>query len=147
MPPFLLAWLASPRAWLIAGAGAALVAAALYVHALQSSLAAARAEAATAHATAVAATGQTAATQSAAAIADQGAHRAALDITVHQDNQHAIQASPGAAAPLAPALNRAGRGGLCRYDAYADDPACVGLRRGDPAVLPQAGGGDPAAGR
>jgi hypothetical protein len=139
--------LAQWRLWALGLAAAALVAGVLYVRGLRADLDRARGQLAAASAQAVVASGQAAAVQSAAAIADQGAQRAALDITVHEENEHAIQTAQGATAPLAPALNGAGRDGLCRYDAYADDPGCVGLRGGDPAVLPQAGGGDAAAPR
>jgi hypothetical protein len=154
MPAFILAWLVNPAHWLKLAAGAGLAALLVFAAAQTIRLQHAKADLAKAQVKVqveadqnAVASGQAAAVQAAASVADQGAQHAAIDITLHQDNQHAIQAASGAAAPLAPALNAAGRLGLCRYDAYASDPACAGLRVDHPAQLPQAGGGDAPAAR
>jgi hypothetical protein len=73
-----------------------------------------------------------------------GEARDHLDIEVHQSNAQAIAAAPGASAPIDPALNAAGRRGLCQHPAYAADPFCLGLRGADPAVVPPAGAAGPA---
>jgi hypothetical protein len=75
-----------------------------------------------------------------------GQARDRLDIQVHQDNAQSIAAAPGADAPLDPALNTAGRRGLCRHPAYAADPGCAGLLGADPAVLPPPGPANAAPG-
>ncbi len=115
-----------------------------YVTHLQHAAARAQGVAATQTGVATVATGQTAATADASSIADRGARRDELTITLHEDHAHALQSTPGADAPLPAGLNLAGRRGLCGYAAYAADPGCVGLRGDDPAQLPPAGGGDPA---
>lgn len=74
-----------------------------------------------------------------------GQARDQLDIEVHQHNDRAIAAAPGADAPLDPRLNDVGRRGLCQHPAYAADPGCAGLRPADPAELPDPGGGNAAA--
>jgi hypothetical protein len=109
-------------------------------------LASAQQAAATAKGEAAVANGQAEAQHQAATVADAGARRDSLTVTIHTDNEHAIQAAPGAAAGVDPDLNRVGRRGLCRYRAYADDPACAGLRGPDPAELPKADRWDPRAG-
>lgn len=42
-----------------------------------------------------------------------------------RENENAIRAAPGAAAPVDPALRDAGLLGLCRRAAYRGDPKCV----------------------
>jgi hypothetical protein len=90
--------------------------------------------------------GQAGAQHQAATIADSGARRDELAITIHTENAHALQTAPGAAAGVSPDLNRAGRRGLCKYQSYVDDPACAGLRGPDPTELPKADRWDPRAG-
>lgn len=107
-----------------------------YVSHLRHALAAAKVQAVVAQDHAIVASGQSSATASAAAIADQGARRDAVEITLHEDHANAIQAAAGAAAPVDPALNDAGRRGLCGYAAYLNDAGCAGLRVSHPAKLP-----------
>lgn len=144
--PFVLTKL---EGWLIGATIALLIVAAVVVEivSLRHDLAVARAQTQVAKDTSVVVSGQAAAAQSAASIADAGTQRDALTITVHQDNAHAIAAAPGASARIDPALNAAGRGGLCRYAAYAGDPGCAGLLAGDPALVPPARQADTPAGR
>lgn len=107
-----------------------------YVNHIRNELASSRVEAATQKDKAVTATEQSATQTDAATTADRRAQRDQLSITLHEDNLHAIQSAPGAAAAVDPALNAAGRRGLCGYAAYSDDPGCAGLRGRDPAQLP-----------
>ena len=60
-------------------------------------------------------------------VISQGADRDAAVASTHEENRHAIETSAGADAPVAPAVNDVGRRGLCRYQAYADDPDCLQL--------------------
>lgn len=90
------------------------------------------------------AAGQARAETNAIQIVVSGEARDHADLTTHQDNVHDIDAAPGADAPLDPRLNDVGRRGLCRLAAYRDDPECAGLLKGDPAVVPPAGGAGPA---
>jgi len=135
--------------WLAGGAAICGVVGAgwLYVSHLQTQNAQLTQAAAVAQDQLVTASGQAAATQGAAAIAAAGAQRAATDTQIHQDNTHAIQAAPGASAPLDPRLNAVGVAGLCKYAAYSGDPRCAGLQQGHPAQLQKAGGGNAAPGR
>lgn len=96
-------------------------------------------KAASEHASAVQTQGQSAAQTDAAKIVDAG--RAKADVTVHiqQENRNAILTAPGAADAVDPGLMSALVGGLCRYAAYRDDPACSAMRSADPAKLPAAG--------
>lgn len=125
--------------FLLATAGLGLVA---YIGHEHRALAAAKSAQAVAEARVSVSTGQAGAVTSAAAIADRGAQRDALSITLHEANDHVLQSAPGASAPVDPALNAYGRRGLCRYAAYAGDSGCAGLRVGGPAPLPNTGGGD-----
>ena len=119
----------------------------LYIHALQGDVAKARAQAAANHAAAVVAAGQAAAGQAAGQVADAGAQRDAATVSTHGENAHAIAATPGASVPLDPRLNAGGRRGLCKFDAYAGEAACAGLRGAYPAVLPRADSGNRDPGR
>lgn len=152
MWPAIAAWALSPKNWLLMGVGLAVAGALAWagiqttrLHHAEKQAAAAKVVAQISADHAIVASGQVAAMQSAAEIADAGAQRQAVDITVHQDNAHAIQAAPGSAVRLDPALNAAGRRGLCRYPAYADDPGCAGLRPDHPAALPPTGQPDAAS--
>lgn len=100
-------------------------------------------EAQTALASAQAASGraEAAAAREAGTILDRGATRAAKTQRVEGENRDAILQPPGAAQRLDADLIAATRRGLCRYDAYAGDPAC-GLLEPDPAQLSPAGRGD-----
>ena len=143
IPPWLITWLLNPKVWLAAIATGAIIGAGLYVHNLQVQRDQAVAAAAVAHGVAVVASGQAVATQSAAVIAAAGVQHDTVDINVHQENARAIQAAPGASAPVDPALNAIGVRGLCQYaDLYGSDPQCSELRSGDPAQLSPAGSGD-----
>ncbi len=108
----------------------------MYVHHLEVEVKDAKAAAASSHKEAMTAQAQLAANSSASAISDAGAHRDSLSITLHEANANALQKSPGAGQPIDPALNDAGRRGLCHYADYASDPACAGLRSSDPAKAP-----------
>lgn len=88
-----------------------------------------------------------AASQNAAAVVGQGADRDGRTLNLHTENSHAIETARGADQSLDPDLNAAGRRGLCGFDAYAADPACVQLRSADPGRRPQAGAADGAAAR
>lgn len=109
-----------------------------YVNHMRHALDAAKVGEATQTDKAAVATGQSAAQVDAAIIADRGAQRDILLAALHEDHAHAIQAAPGASAPVDPAVAAAVRSGLCGYAAYADDPGCAGLRVGNPAQLPPA---------
>ena len=76
----------------------------------------------------------------------QGAARDAHALAQHMENSHALQIAPGADQSLDPDLNAAGRRGLCAYEAYGDDPACVQLRGADSGQRPPTGGADGPAG-
>jgi hypothetical protein len=106
---------------------------------LQASLAAAQAAAAASQAHAAAAT-------DAASTVAAGAQRDAATQSLHQENEHALQAAPGSGQGLDPALNDAGRRGLCAYRAYSADPACVQLLGPGSGQRPDAGASDPPAG-
>lgn len=108
----------------------------LYVHHLEGKVLDAKAEAASSHKEAMTAQAQMAANGSATAISDAGARRDNLSITLHEANADALQQIPGAGQPIDPALNDAGRRGLCHYAAYASDPACAGLRSRDTVPTP-----------
>ena len=84
--------------------------------------------------------------QSAAAqqIVVSGQARDRIDLEVHQSNDQAIAAAPGAGAPIDPRLNDVGRRGLCRHPSFAADPECARLLAGDTGVISQAGSGDTA---
>jgi hypothetical protein len=79
------------------------------------------------------------------AVVAAGAQRDRRDEIQHQENSHAIASVSGSGQSLDPDLNAAGRRGLCGYDAYVGDPACVQLRGPDPGQRPQTGGADVAA--
>ena len=104
----------------------------VYVQHLRHAIDAARVYAAVQTDKATVTTGQSAAVSDASTIADQGAARDQTTTSIHEDNAHALQSTPGALAPINPALDTVGRRGLCRYAAYAADPGCVGLRVGHP---------------
>jgi hypothetical protein len=87
------------------------------------------------------AAGQAQASAAAQRIVIAGQAREHLDLTVHQENAHAIAQAPGADAPLDPGLVRVANVGLCRHPAFAADPGCAGLRGPDPGQLPDPGGG------
>jgi hypothetical protein len=93
---------------------------------------------------AAAAMGQAAATASrtAATVVGRGAERDLRTLNQHEEDSHAIQTARGYDQRLDPDLDAAGRRGLCGFDAYAEDPACVQLRGPDPGRRPQAGGAD-----
>ena len=105
---------------------------------LQSALQTAQAAQASAQAQAVAAT-------AAGATVAAGAERDAATRDIHTENEHAIQSAPGSGQGLDPALNDAGRRGLCSFRAYQSDPACVQLRGADSGGRPDPGGADPSA--
>ncbi|MEI9890918.1 MAG: hypothetical protein WDN45_10395 [Caulobacteraceae bacterium] len=87
-----------------------------------------------------------AASRAAATVIGQGADRDMRTLNQHVENSHAIQTARGSDQSLDPDLNAAGRRGLCGFDSFAADPACVQLRGLDPGQRPQAGGADgPAA--
>lgn len=79
---------------------------------------------------------QTQAVAQAQKIVVSGEARNHLDIQVHQDNAHAIQAAPGANQLLDPDFVNAINRGLCHYASDASDPGCAGLHSGDTAELP-----------
>jgi hypothetical protein len=85
------------------------------------------------------AAGQAEAAQAAQTVFVAGTARDRSDNQVHLANVQAIAAAPGADAPVDPALNAAGRAGLCRHPAYSADPGCAELLGGHPAVVPPAG--------
>lgn len=148
--PTVAAVVTSPVRFYAALAGLFLVAALAlggftYVNHLRHALTAAQVVEESQKGKATVATEQSAAQVAAAIIADRGTQRDQLSITLHEDHAHALQSAPGATAQVDPALNAAGRRGLCEYAAYSADPGCAGLRGGDPAQLPQAGPGDPPA--
>ena len=89
---------------------------------------------------------QAKASGAASAVVAAGAAREGQTLAQHTENQHDIQAAPGADQALDPGLNDAGRRGLCAYRAYRDDPQCVQLLGADPADLSDTGGPDAAAG-
>lgn len=91
------------------------------------------------------AAGQAQAQTNAVQVVVAGQARDTLDIEVHQHNDQAIAAAPGASSALDARLNRAGIAGLCQHPAYAADPGCAGLRGADPAVVPAAGSGNAAS--
>ena len=105
---------------------------------LQSTLRAAQAAQANAQADAAAAT-------AAGALAAAGAARDAGARQTHTENAYAIQSAPGSGQGLDPALNDAGRRGLCGYRAYQSDPACIQLRGPDSSQRPDAGSAHPSA--
>ena len=115
----------------------------MYVRTLQHDLAVARVAVKVGKDQAIITTGQTSAVAAGATIATERARQDALTITLHQDNAHALEAAPGADAPLDPALNLAGRRGLCRYAAYAGDVSCAGLFQGSAGQLQPAGPAGP----
>jgi hypothetical protein len=107
---------------------------------LQSQLAAAQSAQASAEAHAAAAVG-------AGATVAAAAQRDAHTVNQHTENANVIQSASGAAQGLDPALNAAGRRGLCAYRAYAAEPACVQLRGPGPGQRPDASPANaPAAG-
>lgn len=85
------------------------------------------------------------ASQAAETVVDQGASRDIRALNLHMENSHAIETAPGYGQGLDPQLNAAGRRGLCGFQAYAEDPACIQLRGVDSGQRPQAGGADAAA--
>lgn len=64
---------------------------------------------------------------------------------VTRTNQEEIRHANGAEARVAAAVRDAGIVGLCRRDAYRDDPRC-GVRRAAPGAVEDGGGGGAAAG-
>jgi hypothetical protein len=88
---------------------------------------------------------QSAAAADAETVIANGAVRDQHTVTVHSENSHAIQSAEGASQALDPGLNAAGRRGLCAYDSYAADPACVQLRGHDSGPGPPTGQPDAAA--
>lgn len=107
---------------------------------LQTALAAAQGAQAMAQAHAAAAT-------AAGAVVAAGAQRDAQTQALHTENEHAIQAAPGAGQGLDPDLNAAGRRGLCAYRSYRDTGPCLQLLGPDPSGGADADGSDaPAAG-
>jgi hypothetical protein len=87
-----------------------------------------------------------AAARAAGVVIGAGAARDQGTSATHEENRDAITATPGAAQAIDPALNDAGRIGLCRYRAYDGDAQCLELRGADPAGRPGAGQGGSAAG-
>lgn len=96
-------------------------------------------------ANATVAAGQAQAAQQAQQIVVAGEARDHVDLTIHQENAHAIASAPGADAPLDPGMVAAVNRGLCRYQTLATDPRCHELRQPDPAELPSTGSGTGAA--
>lgn len=88
---------------------------------------------------------QASATTAAGAVVAAGAARDAATRDTHTENEHAIQSAPGSGQGLDPALNDAGRRGLCGYRAYAADPGCVQLRGAGPGQRPNPGAADASA--
>lgn len=78
----------------------------------------------TAAGNATVAAGQAQANQTAQQIVVQGQARDTVDLEVHQHNDAAIDASQGATQPVNPQVIQNLDAGLCRYAAYANDPAC-----------------------
>lgn len=109
-------------------------------------LANAQAQAVQAKGDAALATGQAGAAVQATQIVAKGVQQHDLTIHVQQENERAILAAPGADQVLDSRLNDAGRRGLCRFAAYADDPECAGLRQPDPGGGQEAHPGDAAPG-
>lgn len=107
-----------------------------YVNHLRTAVKVAEVAEAVAKANATSANAQSGATTAAAVIADRGARRDALSITLHEEHAHDLQAAPGADAPVDPGLVAATRSRLCDYAAYQRDPACAELRVAHPAQLP-----------
>jgi hypothetical protein len=88
---------------------------------------------------------QAAAAGQAEAVVASGAQRDQRTITLHAENSHAIQTAEGSGQSVDPALNAAGRRGLCAYPSYAADPQCIQLLGADPAGRPSARGADAVA--
>lgn len=72
---------------------------------------------------------QSNAAQAAQQIIVSGGARDRVDLEVHQANDQAIAAAPGASAALDPRLNAVGIAGLCRHKAYRDDARCAQAER------------------
>ena len=144
----ILAMIAPYRNLLLAGAAiAALAFGWLYVRTIQHDLAVAKVAAVVTKDKGALTDAQIAAQADGATIADRGAQRDSLSITLHEAHANALQAAPGSTAPVDRALNDTGRRGLCGYASYAADPGCAGLLIRDPAQLPSPGPGHtPSAG-
>jgi hypothetical protein len=86
------------------------------------------------------AAGQAQAAQAAQTVILKGDARQHLDLAIHQENAHDIEAAPGASNVLDDALVDAINRGVCRYDQdQPPDPRCAGLLGADPAVVQNAG--------
>jgi hypothetical protein len=90
---------------------------------------------------------QAAASGEAASVVAEGAQRDRRAIVIHSENSHAIQTAPGSGETLDPAVNNAGRRGLCSYASYAADPQCFQLSGAGSAGDAQAGSADTVAKR
>jgi hypothetical protein len=86
------------------------------------------------------------ASQVAETVVGRGAARDARALSLHEENSHAIQTTPGFDQGLDPQLNDAGRRGLCNFTEYYASQECIQLRGADSGQRPQAGVADgPAA--
>ncbi|ARS29094.1 hypothetical protein [Sphingomonas sp. KC8] len=114
----------SRRIWIIAGL-VALLAVALWIG--PRSCASAERSAAIAAAGQARAEGQTRAATDATAITATSMEAAAASDQLGRDTADVIRATPGAAAPIDPAVNAAALRRICLRAAYRDQPRCVAL--------------------
>lgn len=90
---------------------------------------------------AVVAEHQAQAAQEAQAIVVRGGARDHVDVVLHQENAHAIEAAPGASAPLGAGFVTVFNQRVCQHPAESTDCGQPPVRPADPAQLPDADSG------